>query len=151
MWEAFLHRWSRDQSRYAPIQWETVLHCNDISHWLGTYLDRSLMITGPLRDEGHLYEQGSQLLYTVVKLIIFFRCVIKEISWPNRRPEWKQVQQSKHDAEKSCNFAAGVHLQMSSVTRGNSYQHQVKGLPDYIDWSMLVIAFEGMSTQITGW
>ena len=29
---------SRDQSRYAPSRWETSLHCNDISHWLGAYL-----------------------------------------------------------------------------------------------------------------
>ena len=32
----------RDQSSYAPSQWETSLHCNDGSHWLGAYLDRSL-------------------------------------------------------------------------------------------------------------
>ena len=29
----------RDQSSYAPSQWETSLHCNDVSHWLGAYLD----------------------------------------------------------------------------------------------------------------
>ena len=29
----------KDQSRYAPIQWETPLQCNDVSHWLGAYLD----------------------------------------------------------------------------------------------------------------
>ena len=34
----------RDQSRYASSQWETSLHCNDISHWLGAYLDCSLVI-----------------------------------------------------------------------------------------------------------
>ena len=33
----------RDQSRYAPNQWETSLHCNDVSHWLGVYLDWSLV------------------------------------------------------------------------------------------------------------
>ena len=32
----------RDQSRCVPSQWETLLHCNDISHWLGTHLDWSL-------------------------------------------------------------------------------------------------------------
>ena len=32
----------RDPSRYAPSQWETSLHCNDVSHWLGAYLDWSL-------------------------------------------------------------------------------------------------------------
>ena len=31
-----------DQSRYAPSQLETLLHCNDICHWLGAYLDWSL-------------------------------------------------------------------------------------------------------------
>ena len=31
----------RDQSRYAPSQWETSLYCNDVSHWLGAYLDWS--------------------------------------------------------------------------------------------------------------
>ena len=31
-----------DQSRYAPSQWETSLHCNDVSHWLSPYLDWSL-------------------------------------------------------------------------------------------------------------
>ena len=36
MWKQNLHR---DQSRYAPSQWETLLNCNNISHWLGTYLN----------------------------------------------------------------------------------------------------------------
>ena len=33
----------RDQSRYAPSQWEMSLPCNDVSHWLGAYLDGSLL------------------------------------------------------------------------------------------------------------
>ena len=32
----------RDQSRYAPSQWETSLQCNDVSHWLGAHLNWSL-------------------------------------------------------------------------------------------------------------
>ena len=32
----------RDQSRYAPCEWETSLQCNDISHSQGAYLDWSL-------------------------------------------------------------------------------------------------------------
>ena len=32
----------RDQSSYEGSQWETSLHCNDVSHWLGAYLGRSL-------------------------------------------------------------------------------------------------------------
>ena len=31
-----------DQSRYAPSQWETSLHCNGVSHWLGAYVGWSL-------------------------------------------------------------------------------------------------------------
>ena len=38
-----LHR-SRDQSRYVPSPWETSLQCNDVSHWLGAYLDWSLQV-----------------------------------------------------------------------------------------------------------
>ena len=33
---------ARDQSRYVPSQWEPLLQCNDISHWLREYLDWSL-------------------------------------------------------------------------------------------------------------
>ena len=29
--------WYKDQSRCAPSQWETSLHCNNVFHWLGTY------------------------------------------------------------------------------------------------------------------
>ena len=29
----------KDLSRYAPSPWETSLHCNDVSHCLGAYLD----------------------------------------------------------------------------------------------------------------
>ena len=32
----------KEQSRYAPSQWETPLKCNDVSHWLSAYLDWSL-------------------------------------------------------------------------------------------------------------
>ena len=31
----------RDQSRYEPSQWEMLLQSNNISHWLGAYLDWS--------------------------------------------------------------------------------------------------------------
>ena len=29
----------RPDSRFAPSQWETALHCNDVSHWLGANLE----------------------------------------------------------------------------------------------------------------
>ena len=34
----------RDQSRYVTSQWETSLHCNDVSHWPDIYLGWSLCI-----------------------------------------------------------------------------------------------------------
>ena len=39
-------RWQRGVQggfSYEPSQWETSLHCTDISHWLGAYLDWSLV------------------------------------------------------------------------------------------------------------
>ena len=38
---SLLH-YPRDLSRYAPSPWEASLYCNDVSHWLGAYLDWSL-------------------------------------------------------------------------------------------------------------
>ena len=34
--------WNRADSRFAPSQWETVLLCNDVSHWLGANLESPL-------------------------------------------------------------------------------------------------------------
>ena len=33
----------RKVPRFAPNQWETVLHCNDVSHWLGAMLESALI------------------------------------------------------------------------------------------------------------
>ena len=35
----------RDDSRFAPSQWETVLLCNEVSHWLGTSQELALLYT----------------------------------------------------------------------------------------------------------
>ena len=34
----------KDDSRFAPSQWETVLLCNDVSHWLGASLESTLLL-----------------------------------------------------------------------------------------------------------
>ena len=49
-----VHRWAafsdtstyiiRAGSRFAPSQWETALLCNDVSHWLGTSLEKYLIL-----------------------------------------------------------------------------------------------------------
>ena len=33
----------RADSRFAPIQWEAVILCNDVSHWLGASLESALI------------------------------------------------------------------------------------------------------------
>ena len=38
-----LHTSLRANSRFAFSQWETMLHCNDVSHWLGTSLGSALI------------------------------------------------------------------------------------------------------------
>ena len=37
--EYSLEKINRPDSRFAPSQWETVLHCNDVSLWLGANLE----------------------------------------------------------------------------------------------------------------
>ena len=38
------HHHYRDRCVYAPSQWETTLHCNVLSHWLGAYMYEAGMI-----------------------------------------------------------------------------------------------------------
>ena len=38
--------YTKANSRLAPRQWETVLQCNTISHWLGTNLGSALIYSG---------------------------------------------------------------------------------------------------------
>ena len=61
-----------DQTRYAPSQWETSLHCNDVSHWLGTYLDWSL--GGMMKKINFIKISGA--LYQHHQII--FRCIFQE-------------------------------------------------------------------------
>ena len=34
---------SKDDSRFAPNQWETALLCSDVSHWMGASLESALL------------------------------------------------------------------------------------------------------------
>ena len=40
----------RAESRFAPSQWETVLLCNDVYHWLGANLESALYLIGIYRE-----------------------------------------------------------------------------------------------------
>ena len=48
------HRRTRNQSRYEASQWETLLHSNDISHWLAAYLDWSLWTSSMMQYQDKL-------------------------------------------------------------------------------------------------
>ena len=54
---------SRDHSCYGLSQWEMVLHCNVISHWLSPYLEWSLKHCGLLRftlkENKHIHDINS--------------------------------------------------------------------------------------------
>ena len=51
----------RDHSVYAPSQWETVLQCNAVSHWLGSYTEWSLLTVCPP-------QETLQLLWPLMKI-----------------------------------------------------------------------------------
>ena len=58
--QVLMRHHSRDQSRYVPSQWETSLQCNDLSHWLGAYLESSLIHkTGHKRPKSHNHHDHS--------------------------------------------------------------------------------------------
>ena len=46
--DAYVHEWTRSylraDSRFAPSQWQTVLLCSNVSHWLGTNLESALYL-----------------------------------------------------------------------------------------------------------
>ena len=48
----------RHDSRFGPCQWETALHCNDVSHWLGTRLESALFDELQGHVERRLYHTG---------------------------------------------------------------------------------------------
>ena len=52
--------WGRDRFVFAPSQWETTLHCNVVSHWLGAYTKWSLRGRQPvgLLSIGGLFSQS---------------------------------------------------------------------------------------------
>ena len=60
-----LHFSCRDHFMYAPSQWETMLHCNIVSHWLGA--NRSLQL-GFILDVSKIIS-GSESLTQQLKML----------------------------------------------------------------------------------
>ena len=66
----------RAHSVHAPCQWETTLHCNVVSHWLGAYTKWSLYIWLHKTYIISWYQGNSLLKYTGMfshLYVIFFR------------------------------------------------------------------------------
>ena len=61
---------NRDDSRCAPIQWETSLQSNAVSHWIGANLESALAIMDHATD--------AHFLYTIVTSL---HCLLDDISW----------------------------------------------------------------------
>ena len=89
---ALAHK-SRDHPMYAPSQWETSLQCNNVSHWLGTYLDwflKSIILMG-LHKKWHFTTNELLQMHSIMqkrhKLENFIvRCgqhIKVEIKWPS--------------------------------------------------------------------
>ena len=77
---------SWDHFMYAPSQWEMMLHCSVVSHWLGTYIKWSLpgwfcLCAQPMRDDVTLYRRLSlagRIHKMIPAWIIFSMCPASE-------------------------------------------------------------------------
>ena len=56
----------RDHSVYVLSQWETALHCNAVSHWLGAYTEWSLVT---LTCHNWFYKDTGKPLYNTILLL----------------------------------------------------------------------------------
>ena len=76
----------RDQSRYAPSQWKTLLQCNNVFHWQGAYLVWSLcMATYHHHYWGHVWwHHQMETFSTLLALCAGNSLVISE--FPPQRP-----------------------------------------------------------------
>ena len=221
MWEAFLYRWSRDQSRYVPIQWETVrhyivttsligwdhtwtdpwwwlvhcvmkvIHYNDII--MGTMASQITSLTFVYStvysgaDQRH-HQSSASLAFVwgihrgpvnsphkwpVTRKMFPFdgviMCMHKAASFSTQQWNfeyfffgvWSKKLEKKVDHSENKYIRASVIQKKVAISqqefickchlKQGEIVISIKGLPDYTDWSMFVIAFEGMSTQITGW
>ena len=57
------HSSSRADSRFAPSQWEMMLLCNDVSHWLGANLESALIISGNHPSSLTHWSLGDEVFY----------------------------------------------------------------------------------------
>ena len=68
----------RANSMFPPSQWETVLPCNDVCHWLGASLELALNYIMKSR---HVYFISLQFELPVHLFISFWNYIVMNIQW----------------------------------------------------------------------
>ena len=66
----------------APSQWETTLHCNIISRWLGAYTKRFLWM-GPANDRGCYIVRSSLIGWAHTQKDYCWYLSTKSVTWPH--------------------------------------------------------------------
>ena len=102
-----IYHHSRYHFRYAPSQWETSLHCNDVSHWLGAYLNWSLS----------QYHVILLWKYTVSIMRYFNIWSTKySLSWRFLKEDTKRCGSMKCTGWFPCTFIYNLSSQLGSIT-----------------------------------
>ena len=108
---------SRDHFLYAPWQWEMVLHCNTISHWLGAYTNNHWI---SLRNFDLLLDFSQTVLFFVLFCFVLFSpqllfllimtqqnlsdwlCDLMAFLWSKYPYHWSQICDSDHCCSECC-------------------------------------------------
>ena len=124
-------------SQYAPSQWDTSLHCNDASHWLGAYLDWSLLyiLKTPLINKCHIFSYFPLQKHPVTA---YFQCHSSQRFW------WGEYSMlySKFLVSLKCVITHGrdrsryAPSQWETLLQCNNVFHW---LGTYLGWSMLMV------------
>ena len=86
----------RDNFVYAPGQWETTLHCNAVSHWLGSYTKWSM------NDENKLSAIfNDYTVYFIKKVLAIWFCI---------SPTWYRWNSNEGCEHNLCDFPHTISL-----------------------------------------
>ena len=83
--------YDRAESRFAPIQWETPLLCNDVPHWLGTNLESALYAIHPMYTWSWWFANLSHCC-ALLGMEKVYPCKSSTWSWPIYEADMTQLQ-----------------------------------------------------------
>ena len=113
-------RWqySRADSSFAPSQWETVLLCNDVSHWLGASLE-SALYSSLLVFHSWQLEQFPPIEYASLQISLLLPSVVVDIyHWPaymnNGQGLLEMISFSSHISSHKAWKVSTTHLRRNS-------------------------------------